>query len=377
MEQAWNALILALIGTGSTIIALIGMKVRSNMRSIVSVEERLVIVEAAERKCFEENRRLQSQNMDQELRLRSQKHEIDQLKVRLELDAQPLAIAADMDGIIRDITGDVERLLGWRVAELIGKNVEILIPPDSRTHHHHGLAEAKRRGVIRPPTVSIVTFALRKDGSTVPVIIHLERTSETILTAKISLHRLVLLITMFLLTPGTVDAQRLLVRRAERVISRTPLPPGSAGAAFVRTAKIGYMPLFGPIGLFGTAGRGVVFEIDGGGEMRNPRTVRVLGAAALFGIIGAGVPMSVQVNRQIVAFKDAAEVEQFATRPHVQGSVKLGAAGMVPGVFAAKGVGPSFGSRPGTVVSNRTFSLGFFGNIGVMAEVIRMAPRRR
>ena len=43
--ETWNIVILALIGTCSAIVALIGLKVRANTKSIGSVEDRLVIAE--------------------------------------------------------------------------------------------------------------------------------------------------------------------------------------------------------------------------------------------------------------------------------------------------------------------------------------------
>ena len=183
--------------------------------------------------------------------------------------------------------------------------------------------------------------------------------------------RLILTAAVLLAAIGEACAQRFLIRRAERVIARTPIPDDhNAGVAFVRIVKIGHVP--GPLGLFSTTGRGVVFE-----ENEPPKIVRVNGKAVLLNFGIGATPWSIQLNRQVIAFKTQQELTDFATKTHVQGSLKIGFAAMGPGMFVAKGFGPTFGSRPGKVISNKTFSLGLFANVGIMGEVIVTSPRRK
>jgi len=95
-------------------------------------------------------------------------------RFRAVLTSAPDAIlGVNSDGQIELVNDQAERLFGWRVDELIGKNIEMLVP-EERRHVHI----AHRGGYMhdpqpRPMGESLQLSAQRKDGSTVPVEISL------------------------------------------------------------------------------------------------------------------------------------------------------------------------------------------------------------
>ena len=186
LESLWTVLVAGFIGLVTLVISWITIRLqahtnrlKNNMQRTLSMEDRLRAVEEAEQHCQENNRRLREQNTDQELRLRSQKFEIDRLQEQVTAIVTPVFITADLEGIIVDASDGIERLLGWRGAELIGKSVDVLIPEDYRDRHHAGMEQAKKTGQVRPAYVYIVAYALHRSGARVPVSVSLaEKCSE-------------------------------------------------------------------------------------------------------------------------------------------------------------------------------------------------------
>lgn len=75
----------------------------------------------------------------------------------------------DEHGVLQSFSQAAEIQFGWTAAELLGKNICILMPPHDRSHHDeyldHYARTGERRVIGRGRTVS----AMRKDGSTFPV----------------------------------------------------------------------------------------------------------------------------------------------------------------------------------------------------------------
>jgi protein-histidine pros-kinase len=90
------------------------------------------------------------------------------------LEAAPDAmIIVGQDGRILIVNAQTEALFGWKRSELLGKPMEILVPPRFRAHH-----PAKRDGYFaapkaRPMGAGLDLYALRKDGSEFPAEISL------------------------------------------------------------------------------------------------------------------------------------------------------------------------------------------------------------
>ncbi|HEV8541175.1 MAG TPA: response regulator, partial [Verrucomicrobiae bacterium] len=90
----------------------------------------------------------------------------------LELAPDGLMVV-DSDGIIRLANAQTERLFGYTRSELVGQNVEILVPPEVR-RGHPGLREAFHHSPsVREMGVGRELNAVRKDGSLFPVEIGL------------------------------------------------------------------------------------------------------------------------------------------------------------------------------------------------------------
>ncbi len=86
------------------------------------------------------------------------------------LDTVPDAmIVIDERGIMQSFSSAAERLFGYTTAEMIGKNVKILMPSPYRENHDGYLERYLRTGERRIIGVGRVVVGERKDGSTFPM----------------------------------------------------------------------------------------------------------------------------------------------------------------------------------------------------------------
>lgn len=82
-------------------------------------------------------------------------------------------VLSDETGMIQSFSATAERLFGWSAAEVVGRNVSILMgAPDSERHDIH-MARYLQSGVSRVIGTGRTVAGLRKDGSTFPLEISL------------------------------------------------------------------------------------------------------------------------------------------------------------------------------------------------------------
>ena len=90
------------------------------------------------------------------------------------VEASPVAILlADEEGNIKLANGQLARMFGYDLSELVGEPVEILIPAPVRAHHPANRAEFLRHARPRPMGKAGPVYGLRRDGSTFPAEIGL------------------------------------------------------------------------------------------------------------------------------------------------------------------------------------------------------------
>lgn len=90
--------------------------------------------------------------------------------LRLILDTVPDAmIIIDEKGKIQSFSQAAERLFGWKADELVGTNVNVLMPEPDRSRHNGYIDRYRRTGERKIIGVGRVVTGQRKDGSTFPM----------------------------------------------------------------------------------------------------------------------------------------------------------------------------------------------------------------
>jgi PAS domain S-box-containing protein len=94
---------------------------------------------------------------------------------RLERDARHFAaivessddaiISKDLNGTIVSWNSAAERLFGYTAAEIVGRSVRVIIPPDRQSEEDHVLSSVRRGEIVD----HFETIRLRKDGTSVPI----------------------------------------------------------------------------------------------------------------------------------------------------------------------------------------------------------------
>jgi cell division protein FtsB len=83
-------------------------------------------------------------------------------------------IIAEMDGTIRDASPSTGPVLEWLAPELIGKNLEVLVPDDIKPLYREALAKIMSAGVEPWTERTVLSEALTKSGRRVKVSIRVK-----------------------------------------------------------------------------------------------------------------------------------------------------------------------------------------------------------
>lgn len=97
----------------------------------------------------------------------------------------PGVVVCDMKGKVRIYSPSLVPMLGWLPKEVEGQPLDVLVPPDLVQQHRD--AFARYAAMPNPPAErDLVTYALAKSGTRVPVTIHIKSLQpEGLITAEI------------------------------------------------------------------------------------------------------------------------------------------------------------------------------------------------
>ncbi len=82
-----------------------------------------------------------------------------------------MMISADEDGIITAVEGDVAEMLGYDAADLIGEDIEVVVPPKYHERHHSSLDNYVATGKKKAMGSWVAVEALHRSGEILPVML--------------------------------------------------------------------------------------------------------------------------------------------------------------------------------------------------------------
>src|ERR1043166_4044168 len=88
-------------------------------------------------------------------------------------------ITIDFRGIIQSASNSVERVFGWTPAELVGRNVSVLMPEPHHSAHDGYLAHYRDTGKTNILNRPRRFDAIRKDGTLFPMELSVSRAEAT------------------------------------------------------------------------------------------------------------------------------------------------------------------------------------------------------
>jgi PAS domain S-box-containing protein len=86
-------------------------------------------------------------------------------------DRMMMTVDANEDGIITGVRGDVEAMTGWTEPDLVGQDIDVLMPRKFRERHHSSLDTYVATGKKKAMGSWVEVEALHRDGSTIPIML--------------------------------------------------------------------------------------------------------------------------------------------------------------------------------------------------------------
>ncbi len=146
-------------------------QVEDSEKDIKTLSERASRAEVAEAKCQGNVQRLESD-------IRGMNQDIRRMQERL-YDLPPgvtrpcTVIASLPDGTIYNVSAEAGSLFHWIPGDLIGKNIEVLMPRDLRPVHRRKMEMLIKENRDADPSHAVLTFGVTSEGKRFPITVNL------------------------------------------------------------------------------------------------------------------------------------------------------------------------------------------------------------
>ncbi len=90
---------------------------------------------------------------------------VDWLCRRIVAESRDAIIFADRDGLIRLWNAGAESMFGYPAADMEGKNLDLIIPPNLRDRHNEGFRRVMATGASKYVAELLAVPGLRRDGT--------------------------------------------------------------------------------------------------------------------------------------------------------------------------------------------------------------------
>lgn len=145
-------------------------------RRLDKAEERILALMAREANCLVEVAELRAQ-------LRITDGEVRRVQEKTGTTApgviSPVVITADLSGRVYAVSPSSGPMFHYLPGELVGRNIDLIIPERLRPDHHAALARLRQEDRDPDPSKPLLTFGRTKEGDEVPVLINLSGWKDT------------------------------------------------------------------------------------------------------------------------------------------------------------------------------------------------------
>lgn len=167
-EEMWIGIILI---CGALVISYVGNSARL-MKRVDELQTRIFSLQDEVARCHMERADSIRENVSLRAELQLVNSRVKALEAGTGLAPPPPLsgiIVADLKGVIQEFSPALTPILHYLPSEMAGKSIEVCVPPELLERHREKFRAAAENPGILDPTKEILTYALDKSGTRVPI----------------------------------------------------------------------------------------------------------------------------------------------------------------------------------------------------------------